>query len=59
MKIWVDADACPVAIKEILYKAAERTKTNLALVANKYLRVPKSEYVHVVVVESELEAADE
>ena len=34
MKIWVDADACPVVIKEILYKAAERTKTNLALVAN-------------------------
>ena len=59
MKIWVDADACPVVIKEILYKAAERTKTDVTLVANQYLRVPKSEYVHVVVVESELDAADE
>ncbi|MEE3234582.1 MAG: YaiI/YqxD family protein [Candidatus Latescibacterota bacterium] len=59
MKIWVDADACPVAIKEILYKAAERTQTDVTLVANQYLRVPKSGYIHVLVVESELDAADE
>ena len=59
MKIWVDADACPVAIKEILYKAADRTQTDVTLVANQYLRVPKSEYIHVLVVDSELDAADE
>ena len=59
MKIWVDADACPVAIKEILYKAADRTQTDVTLVANQYLRVPKSEYIHVLVVDPELDAADE
>ena len=40
MKIWVDADACPVAIKEILYRAAERPWTHLTLVANQYLDMP-------------------
>ena len=59
MKIWVDADACPVAIKEILYRAAERTRTHLTLVANQYLRVPDSEFIYVLVVEPELDAADE
>ena len=59
MKIWVDADACPVAIKEILYRAAERTRTHLTLVANQYLRVPDSEFIFVLVVEPELDAADE
>ena len=59
MKIWVDADACPVAIKEILYRAAERTRTHLTLVANQYLRVPDSEFIVVLVVEPELDAADE
>ena len=38
MKIWVDADACPVAIKEILFKAAVRTKVSLILVANKAMQ---------------------
>lgn len=59
MKIWVDADACPVAIKEILYRAAERTRTHLTLVANQYLRVPDSEFIFVLAVEPELDAADE
>ncbi|HID4130701.1 TPA: YaiI/YqxD family protein [Pluralibacter gergoviae] len=40
MAIWVDADACPKVIKEILYRAAERTRTPLTLVANQNLRVP-------------------
>ena len=40
MAIWVDADACPNVIKEILFRAAERTQTPLTLVANQPLRVP-------------------
>ena len=40
MKIWVDADACPVVIKEILFRAAERTQTFTTLVANHAMRVP-------------------
>ena len=59
MKIWVDADASPVVIKEILFRAAERTGVPLTLVANQYLRVPSSEYISVLVVGSELDAADE
>ena len=50
MKIWVDADACPVAIKEILFRAAERTEVQLTLVANTYLRVPSSAHIAVKVV---------
>jgi uncharacterized protein len=40
MQIWVDGDACPNAIKEILYRAAERVKVPLVLVANSILRTP-------------------
>ena len=40
MKIWVDADACPVVIKDILFRAAERTKIQLTLVANQYMHTP-------------------
>ena len=40
MTIWVDADACPVAVKEILFKAAERTGVILTLIANQSIRVP-------------------
>ena len=59
MKIWVDADACPVAIKEILFRAAERTGVQLTLVANRYLRVPPSEHIAIIVVDSGFDAADE
>ena len=58
MKIWVDADACPVVIKEILFRAAERTGVQLTLVANKYLRVPRSENIAMIAVESGIDAAD-
>lgn len=58
MKIWVDADACPVVIKEILYKAAERTKLKLLLVANRKIRVPKSQYIESQIVPSGLDVAD-
>lgn len=58
MKIWVDADACPSAIKEILYKAAERKEIQLTLVANSQLRIPKSKYIDFVRVLPGLDVAD-
>ncbi len=42
IKIWVDADACPVVVKEILFRAAERTGVELTLVANQPLTTPPS-----------------
>lgn len=45
MTIWVDADACPNVIKEILYRAAERMQMPLVLVANQSLRVPPSRFI--------------
>ena len=58
MKIWVDADACPVVVKEILFKAAERTKTELVLVANQYLKTPPSKYIKAVQVPAGFDVAD-
>jgi len=58
MKIWVDADACPVVIKEILFRAAERTETMLTLVANQPIRVPASEFIKTVQVPSGFDIAD-
>ena len=58
MKIWVDADACPVVIKEILFRAAERTRTMLTLVANQPIRVPASEFIKTVQVPSGFDVAD-
>ena len=59
MKIWVDADACPLAIKEILYKAAERTKLDLILVANRQIGIPESEYITFLRVQSGPDVADD
>ncbi len=59
MKIWVDADACPKAIKEILYRAAERTRTELILVANQTLAVPRSAYVSSRTVAQGFDVADQ
>ena len=58
MQIWVDADACPVVIREILFKAAARTHTQTTLVANQPLRVPPSPYVRSVQVASGFDVAD-
>ena len=58
MKIWVDADACPVAIKEILFRAAERTGVALILVANQAVRIPKSRYITSLQVSSGFDVAD-
>jgi len=59
MKIWVDADACPVVIKEILFRAAERTGTMLTLIANQPIRVPASEFIKTVQVPSGFDIADD
>lgn len=58
MKIWVDADACPKIIKEILYRAANRTKITLILVANQPLSIPPSEYIKKIQVASGFDVAD-
>lgn len=58
MKIWVDADACPVVIKELLYRAAERTGFLTTLVANKPLQIPKSRFIRLLVVGSGFDVAD-
>jgi len=58
LRIWVDADACPVAIKEILYRAAERTRLSLILVANQWLKVPPSPYIRAVQVPRGFDVAD-
>ena len=59
MRIWVDADACPRVIKNILFRAAERTETHLVLVANESLRTPPSRYIEALQVESGFDVADE
>jgi len=59
MKIWVDADACPVVIKEILFKAAERTGIQLTLVANQSIRVPPSRFITAIQVASGFDVADD
>lgn len=58
MKIWVDADACPKVIKEILYRAAERVKCQLVLIANQSLSIPKSPYIKAIRVASGFDVAD-
>ncbi len=59
MKVWVDADACPVVIKEILFRAAERTGIQLTLVANQAIRVPPSRYISSIQVSSGFDVADD
>ena len=58
MHIWVDADACPLAIKEILYRAAERTQLPMTLVANKPLGMPRSPWIRSVQVARGFDVAD-
>jgi uncharacterized protein YaiI (UPF0178 family) len=58
MHIWVDADACPLAIKQILFRAAERSQIPLTLVANKPLAVPRSRFLRSLQVERGFDVAD-
>ena len=58
MHIWVDADACPKVIKEILFRAAERTGISVTLVANQPLKVPPSPHIRSLVVPAGFDVAD-
>jgi len=58
MKIWIDADACPVVIKDILYKAAVRAELPLILVANQAMRVPASDWISTLQVSAGFDVAD-
>lgn len=58
MKIWVDADACPVVIKDILYRAAQRTKIQVTLVANQSLDIPASHFINFIQVSQGFDVAD-
>lgn len=58
MQIWVDADACPAVIKEILFRAAQRTRRPLVLVANQLLRVPASPWIRALQVPKGFDVAD-
>lgn len=58
MKIWVDADACPVVVKEMLFRAAERTQTQVTLVANHSLQTPPSKFIDFLHVEKGFDVAD-
>lgn len=59
MKIWVDADACPVVIKEVIFRAADRAKIQTTFVANHYIRTPKSRYIQFKQVTSGFDVADD
>lgn len=59
MKIWIDADACPRAVKEIVFRASERLKVEVCLVANQPLTKHHSRLVHSVVVPGGLDVADD
>ncbi|KZN47883.1 YaiI/YqxD family protein [Pseudoalteromonas luteoviolacea] len=58
MAIWVDADACPVVIREILFRAAVRTQVTVTLVANQYLKTPASPYICKLQVSAGFDVAD-
>ncbi len=58
MQIWVDADACPKAVKEILFKTAMRREVKLTLVANQYMTIPTSPFIDMIKVGSGFDVAD-
>ncbi|MCE9553892.1 MAG: YaiI/YqxD family protein [Planctomycetes bacterium] len=58
MQIWVDADACPGVIKELLFRAANRTKTKVTLVANQSMVTPRSEFIDSLLVSGGMNVAD-
>ncbi len=58
MQIWIDADACPKMLKDILFRVAERTKIITTLVANQYLQTPPSRYIKLLQVHSGFDVAD-
>ncbi len=59
MQVWVDADACPVPVKEVLFRAAQRLQLATTLVANQYLRTPNSPYIRAIQVPGGFDVADD
>lgn len=58
-KIWIDGDACPKVIKEIIFKASKRTKTECILVANQFMNIPPSPFIKRQMVEQGFDKADD
>ena len=58
MNLWVDADACPKAVKEVIYRAAARMKIQTTLVANQFLTLPNSPYIRAIQVPGGFDVAD-
>ena len=58
-QVWVDADACPGPVKEILFRAAERAQVPVTLVANQWLRTPGSRVIRALQVQGGFDAADD
>ena len=58
-QVWVDADACPGPVKDILFRAAERAQVPVTLVANQWLRTPGSRFVRAMQVQGGFDAADD
>ncbi|CDR33769.1 YaiI/YqxD family protein [Criblamydia sequanensis] len=58
-KIWIDADSCPKAIKEIVFKSSQRLKIKIILVANEYQYIPESDLIELIVVHKGFDAADQ
>jgi uncharacterized protein YaiI (UPF0178 family) len=58
MQIWVDADACPGEIKSLLFRAAERRKIKVTLVANQPMRTPRSPFIETILVRGGMNVAD-
>lgn len=56
--VWVDADACPNAVKEVLFRAADKRQVAVVLVANQFLRTPPSRFISSVQVEAGFDVAD-
>ncbi len=59
VQVWVDADACPAPVKEMLFRAAERAQVPVTLVANQWLRTPPSRFIRALQVQGGFDAADD
>lgn len=58
-KIWIDADSCPRAVKEMVYKTGHRLNIHIILVANSYQQIPSSALIKLIIVDKRFDAADE
>lgn len=59
LKIWVDADACPNVIKDIIFRASDRTQTFVTLIANQYIQTPPSKFINSIQVQQGFDVADD